>query len=325
MKKSWKKVRKELEITKSGEFREVKQVFESKTDYILGFDKKEFIDLIVKIVGIIAIFIPIFLFYLNDKSEKRKERELIEAKVFLKNSSDLNKLINTNQNHQLYDSLMTSIFYNNITELHFFGTKRSNEILDLLELNLRHKSKIDSLYHSLRNFRKSQSYQVLERQIRQVPKFGRTIEMRIDSLLLGNSLNQNIELGTIVSNYVYEVDILRVEDSHKSSDKMKTLNYLSTFSKKLWELDSLQNTFLWSVKSLRTNIQIANKYLTIEEKATKNYELKKVANDVNSLEKKQLKVINNLNELKIEHFEFINSLFKSFNNEFISRNEILNK
>ena len=320
MKKTWVKIRKELELDESGKFIEKRKTFERSQSSILGFEKKEFIDLVIKFFGLIAIAVPIFLFYLNDKTQKRKERELIQAEVFFKSSSDLYKLINTDQSAKSYSELLESVFYDEITKLRLFGNDNSTLVLKKMERDLKHLPTVDSLVNSYADIREDRFYKSIRIRLRTV-KTGIVdgLNLKFDELKLSElSAKHRVLLNLLFElwNNVSDLEISDLDLMESSPD-----NYLGKYVSHLMDLDSIQNSFLREVSNMQDEITLMKKYPSQKDKD--NQKLKTKAEAIYQLNYEQHLLLGELNQLRENHKKYLNVLLDSFNLEFVRTNKIL--
>jgi len=91
---TWIETKKECELDADGEYIVKKVTLELNRKKYLGLEKKDFIDLLIRTIGIIAIFIPLLLFYLQRDAEIRKQKTLLQLDIYSKTTAELHALLN---------------------------------------------------------------------------------------------------------------------------------------------------------------------------------------------------------------------------------------
>lgn len=90
----WIETKKECDINDRGEYVVKNITLEAKNKTLLGFTKKDFIDLTVRILGLLAIFIPILLFFKQQNAEKSRQKSLLQVDIYSKTITELHALTN---------------------------------------------------------------------------------------------------------------------------------------------------------------------------------------------------------------------------------------
>ena len=107
----WKAVRKEVEVNEMGQEVPKRIIFELEKKKYLGFEKKDFIDFTLRIIGLTAIFIPVLLFYLQSKSESKKQKMLFQLDVYSKTSANVHTLLDQPVIDKNYEQVKNNFFY----------------------------------------------------------------------------------------------------------------------------------------------------------------------------------------------------------------------
>lgn len=98
---NWKETKKEFEITERGELMPTRVTMELESPW--KFRPKELIDLGIRIIALLAIGIPIFLFYQGRHAELERQQELLRIDTYTKTSTEL---------HYLHDKRLGSGAFN---------------------------------------------------------------------------------------------------------------------------------------------------------------------------------------------------------------------
>jgi hypothetical protein len=83
--------RREITFNAAGEKTGVIITYETPAKRPNQLERKDYIDIIIKVFGIVAIFIPVWLFYSQQKIEIRKQKALLEYDAYSKLSVELHK------------------------------------------------------------------------------------------------------------------------------------------------------------------------------------------------------------------------------------------
>jgi len=110
-KSDWVETKKECEINEMGELITKKVTLERSRKKYFGFEKKDFFDLIFRIVGLAAIFTPLFLFYQQQKSELNKQRALYQLDIYSNTTTELHRLLNIPLNSIEFEKSKNKLYY----------------------------------------------------------------------------------------------------------------------------------------------------------------------------------------------------------------------
>lgn len=90
----WIQTKKECEVDEVGNFIVKRVTLEIEKKRSGGLERKDIIDLILRLVGLLAIGIPVLLFYFQQKAERDKQRALLQIEVYSDASMQLHQLLN---------------------------------------------------------------------------------------------------------------------------------------------------------------------------------------------------------------------------------------
>jgi hypothetical protein len=93
MDNEWQETKKEFTINENGEYVVKNVTMERAKDKILGFEKKDFWDQIIKSVGIITIVIPLILFKCSRDADIDKQKNIMQIDLFSNVLSDVQRII----------------------------------------------------------------------------------------------------------------------------------------------------------------------------------------------------------------------------------------
>lgn len=89
----WQETKKEFEINEKGEYIASHVTLERKKQKILGFEKKDFWEQLIKSIGIITIVIPLILFKCSRDADIDKQKNMLQLELFGNVLSDVQRII----------------------------------------------------------------------------------------------------------------------------------------------------------------------------------------------------------------------------------------
>jgi hypothetical protein len=93
MENEWHETKKEFNINEKGEYIATHVTMEKRGSKILGFEKKDFWDQLIKSIGIVTIVIPLILFKCSRDADIDKQKNLMQLELFGNVLSDVQKII----------------------------------------------------------------------------------------------------------------------------------------------------------------------------------------------------------------------------------------
>ena len=82
MENNWTEIRKECELDTNGDYLIKKVVLEKSSPNKTKIERKVMIDYAIRIIGIISIFMPLFLFYKQQQAEGQKQDRLQRLNLY---------------------------------------------------------------------------------------------------------------------------------------------------------------------------------------------------------------------------------------------------
>lgn len=107
----WIETRKECEVDSTGQLTVRKITLERKRGHYLGLERKEIIDIALRLLSLGAIFIPLFLFYKQQKAERDKQRTFFQLELYSTTTTQLNSLVNQPLGSTGFDQAQGKILY----------------------------------------------------------------------------------------------------------------------------------------------------------------------------------------------------------------------
>lgn len=108
---NWKETKKECEVNGNGEYIIKKVTLEIEKRKYFGLEKKDIIDLALRIIGLAAIFTPLLLFYLQRTAEIKKQKALFQLEIYSNTTSELHSLLNKSTNSVEYQKSKDKLFF----------------------------------------------------------------------------------------------------------------------------------------------------------------------------------------------------------------------
>src|SRR4051794_15364798 len=120
-KPKWIETRKECEIGENGELITKKVTLE--LEKYKGLEKKDLIDISLRLVSLLAIFIPILLFFQQQKAERDKQKALFQLDVYGNVTTKLHAMADMPISSKQFESTKNELFYNIYPKLKLLNEK----------------------------------------------------------------------------------------------------------------------------------------------------------------------------------------------------------
>ncbi len=120
----WVETKKEYDITDTGERVPKKVTLEPFKKKYAGFEKKEAIDVVLRVVSLLAIFIPLWLFFQQQKAELNKQKVLFQLDLYAQITTELHSLLDRPFNNLQFENSRTKLFYELDPKLKLLGDSK---------------------------------------------------------------------------------------------------------------------------------------------------------------------------------------------------------
>ncbi len=127
---NWIETKKECEIGEDGKYIVKKVTLESVKKTYLGFEKKELVDFCIRILGLTAIFIPLWLFFQQQSAEKNKQKSLLQIEIYSAAVAELHSLPSKPFGSVEYEENAKKILYDIYPRLLLLNDKK---VLDIMK------------------------------------------------------------------------------------------------------------------------------------------------------------------------------------------------
>lgn len=117
----WVETKKEFDITDTGERVPRKVTLEPFKKKYAGFEKKEAIDVGVRVLSLMAIFIPLWLFFQQQKAEVNKQKVLFQLDLYAQITTELHSLLDRPFNNTQFEDSKAKLFYELDPKLKLLG------------------------------------------------------------------------------------------------------------------------------------------------------------------------------------------------------------
>jgi len=117
----WIETRKECEIAENGELVTKKETLEREKNN--GLEKKDLIDISLRFVSLLAIFIPIVLFFQQQKAERDKQKALFQLDVYGNVTTKLHAMADLPISGKQFEMSKNELFYNIYPRLKLLNDK----------------------------------------------------------------------------------------------------------------------------------------------------------------------------------------------------------
>jgi hypothetical protein len=120
-KKNWIETKRECEIGENGELITKKVTLELEKEK--GLEKKEIIDISLRLFSLLAIFIPVLLFFQQQKAERDKQKALFQLEVYSNVTTKLHSMINLSIRSKEFETTRNDLFYDIYPKLKLLNEK----------------------------------------------------------------------------------------------------------------------------------------------------------------------------------------------------------
>jgi len=117
----WIETKKECEIDEKGELVIKKVTLELEKHK--GLERKDIIDISLRLVSLLAIFIPILLFFQQQKAERDKQKALFQLDVYSNVTTKLHSLVNVPISSKEFEITKNELFYDIYPKLKLLNDK----------------------------------------------------------------------------------------------------------------------------------------------------------------------------------------------------------
>jgi len=264
---NWIETKKEYEVIEQGDLtpKRITLEPEKEKENLWRYKPKEVIDLILRFVGIVAIAVPIILFYKGQQAERDKEKALFQLQIFTDATTEMHALANRKPGSPEFEQIKNKLFYQIYPKLRLLNDKPivdtfrvMKDIIDFSSIayilfnNVDSVSEMLRLFNIDRNFIKKESSYYKDIVDRICVARGRVLEMRIY-----NWTNEIESSKRFTKNYVALLD----SQSHefleamllKCMDANNTYNHMFADSLDTikWKLTDPENDLLDNITETR--------------------------------------------------------------------------
>lgn len=120
----WVETKKEYDISDTGERVPKKVTLEPFKKKYAGFEKKEAIDVVLRVVSLLAIFIPLWLFFQQQKAELNKQKVLFQLDLYAQITTELHSLLDRPFNNAQFEDSRNRLFYELDPKLKLLGDSK---------------------------------------------------------------------------------------------------------------------------------------------------------------------------------------------------------
>jgi hypothetical protein len=117
----WIETKKEYEFNERGEMKPTKVIVELYKKKYAGFEKKEAIDVVLRLMSLFAIFIPLWLFFQQQKAELNKQKLLFQLDLYSKITTALHSLFDRPYSNPEFESSRSELFFELEPKLKLLG------------------------------------------------------------------------------------------------------------------------------------------------------------------------------------------------------------
>jgi hypothetical protein len=117
----WIETKKEYEFNDKGEMKPKKVIVELYKKRYAGFEKKEAIDVMLRLLSLFAIFIPLWLFFQQQKAELNKQKLLFQLDLYSKITTSLHSLFDRPFSNPEFENSRGELFFELEPKLKLLG------------------------------------------------------------------------------------------------------------------------------------------------------------------------------------------------------------
>lgn len=123
---NWIETKKECEVEENGELKTKKVTLELAKQKYLGLEKKEAIDIFLRVLSLATIFIPVLLFFQQRNAELNKQKSLYQLGVYSTTITELHSFINKVIGTKEFDESASKVLYEIYPKLVLLNDKNVN-------------------------------------------------------------------------------------------------------------------------------------------------------------------------------------------------------
>ncbi|MEJ7767476.1 MAG: hypothetical protein WKF89_06675 [Chitinophagaceae bacterium] len=110
-KPEWIETRKECDVNEEGKLVVKKVTLERRKRIYLGLERKDIIDISIRLISLGAIFIPLLLFYKQQKAERDKQKTFFQLELYSTTTTELHSLTNKPLGSKEFDLSKNKLLY----------------------------------------------------------------------------------------------------------------------------------------------------------------------------------------------------------------------
>jgi len=133
---NWIETRRDCDIDDNGILVVKKITLELEKPKILGIEKKDLLDLVLKLIGLISIAIPILLFSFQQSAERKRQKALLQTDLYINTSAYLHKLSKTYTSRKEFEQDLNRIKYELYPKILLFHDTLVNSTLSQINYNM---------------------------------------------------------------------------------------------------------------------------------------------------------------------------------------------
>jgi hypothetical protein len=107
----WIETKKEYSVSECGDLIPTKVTLELEKEKRAGLERKEIIDISLRVVSLLAIFIPIVLFFKQQNAERDKQKALFQLEIYSKTTTLTHSITNTELGSSEFEQIKNNILY----------------------------------------------------------------------------------------------------------------------------------------------------------------------------------------------------------------------
>lgn len=117
----WIETKKECEVDERGNLVPRLITLERSRKKYLGFEKKDAVDILLRIASFFAVFIPLGLFYLQRKAEINKQKAIYQLQVYAEATSLLHQILEMPADSANFSSASNKLYFDSYPKLRILG------------------------------------------------------------------------------------------------------------------------------------------------------------------------------------------------------------
>ncbi|MBE7172615.1 MAG: hypothetical protein INR73_18695 [Williamsia sp.] len=117
----WIQTKKECEVDAQGNLVPRMITLERSRKKYLGFEKKDAVDILLRVASFFAVFIPLGLFYLQRKAEINKQKAIYQLQVYAEATSLLHQILEMPADSANFSSATNKLYFDSYPKLRILG------------------------------------------------------------------------------------------------------------------------------------------------------------------------------------------------------------